>query len=152
MKIIFNVSKGVIPSSKKVWWIIHNMLNYSKHLISWLSFHTGSLLICITYPNTKCYGNNRVWKKRVECWEYIKCFSKGLNVEIWTLVWTLESWNHYRIRVLINERETGIPHALELSFSSQVVESNEFCSYPNSIDQRNNSFRDEIIINFSDWF
>ena len=103
--IIFNVSKGVFPSSKKVWWIIHNKLNYSKHLISWLSFHTDSLLICITYPNTKCYGNNRVWKKRVECWEYIKCFSKDLNVEIWTLVWTHESWNHYRVRVLINERE-----------------------------------------------
>ena len=48
------------------------------------------------------------------------------------------------------DNRTGIPHALELSFSSQVVESNEFCSYPNSIDQRNNSFRDEIIINFSD--
>jgi len=48
------------------------------------------------------------------------------------------------------DNRTGIPHALELSFSSQAVASNEFCSYPNSIDQTNNSFEDEIIINFSD--
>ena len=46
--------------------------------------------------------------------------------------------------------KTGIPVSLELSFSSQAVESNDFCSYPNSIDQTNNSFEDEIIINFSD--
>jgi len=48
------------------------------------------------------------------------------------------------------DNRTGIPHALELSFSSQAVKSNDFCSYPNSIDQTNNSFEDEIIINFSD--
>ena len=46
--------------------------------------------------------------------------------------------------------KTGLPVSLELSFSSQAVKSNDFCSYPNSIDQTNNSFRDEIIINFSD--
>jgi hypothetical protein len=45
---------------------------------------------------------------------------------------------------------TGLPVALELSFSSQAVASNEFCSYPNSIDQTNNPFEDEIILNFSD--
>jgi len=48
------------------------------------------------------------------------------------------------------DNRTGIPHALELSFSSQAVASNEFCSYPNSIDQTNNPFEDEIILNFSD--
>jgi hypothetical protein len=46
--------------------------------------------------------------------------------------------------------KTGIPVSLELSFSSQAVASNEFCSYPNSIDQTNNPFEDEIILNFSD--
>jgi len=45
---------------------------------------------------------------------------------------------------------TGLPSTLELSFSSQAVDSNEFCSYPNSTDQPNNSFENEIILNFSD--
>ncbi len=43
---------------------------------------------------------------------------------------------------------TGLPVVLELSFSSQAVESSDFCSYPNSIDQTNNPFEDEIILNF----
>ena len=45
---------------------------------------------------------------------------------------------------------TGLPLVLELSFSSQAGESNEFCSYPNPLDQPNNPFEDEIILNFSD--
>ena len=45
---------------------------------------------------------------------------------------------------------TGLPVLLELSFSSQAIEPNEFCSYPNPLDQTNIPFKDEIILNFSD--
>ncbi|SVB62933.1 uncharacterized protein METZ01_LOCUS215787, partial [marine metagenome] len=45
---------------------------------------------------------------------------------------------------------TGLPVLLELSFSSQSIEPNEFCSYPNPLDQTNIPFKDEIILNFSD--
>ena len=48
------------------------------------------------------------------------------------------------------DNRTGLPLVLELSFSSQAGESNEFCSYPNPLDQPNNPFEDEIILNFSD--
>ena len=82
------------------------MLIYYKHLISWLSFQTGSLLICITYPNTKCDGSNDVWKESGERWVYIRCSFSDLEIKIWTLIWIQEMWNHYRIRVLIIERET----------------------------------------------